>query len=41
MPPALAREFDAFNNFCTRRFYGQQSEPVAAVTANKYADHMR
>ncbi|KAI3437936.1 hypothetical protein D9Q98_000380 [Chlorella vulgaris] len=39
--PALQAEFDAFHRFCTVRHFGAQAEPIAAVTAAKYADHMR
>lgn len=38
---ALRAEFDAFNRFLTVPFFGAQTEPISAVTAAKYADHMR
>jgi len=38
---ALQAEFDAFNRFLMVPFFGAQSDPVTAVTAAKYADHMR
>ncbi|EFN54907.1 hypothetical protein CHLNCDRAFT_135039 [Chlorella variabilis] len=41
MSPALQAEFAAFHRFCTVRFFGAQSEPIAEVTAAKYADHLR
>jgi len=40
-PPALARELEDFHRFWTVRFPGQQQQPVAAVTADKYVDHLR
>ena len=41
MSAALREEFAAFHRFCTLRFFGQQTEPLAPVTADKYADLMR
>lgn len=41
MSPALAAEFKDFHRFHTTRFFGQQGEPIAPVTAAKYADHLR
>jgi hypothetical protein len=41
MSPKLEAEFAAFHRFCTVRFFGAQSEPIAEVTAAKYADHLR
>ena len=40
-PPRLARELDDFHRFWTVRFPGQQQQPVAVVTADKYVDHLR
>ena len=40
-PPGLARELDDFLRFWTVRFPGQQQQPVALVTAEKYVDHLR
>ena len=37
----LRKQFDDFHTFCTTRFFGQQADPIADVTANKYADHAR
>jgi len=41
LPAALQAELDAFGRWCTTRFYGQQQEPIAEVTAAKYLDHLR
>ena len=41
LPAALQAELDAFRRWCTTRFYGQQQEPIAEVTAAKYLDHLR
>lgn len=41
MGDALVAEFNDFFRFHTTRFFGQQSEPIAVVTANKYIDHLR
>ena len=41
MPAALQAELEAFRRWCTARFYGQQQEPIAEVTAAKYLDHIR
>lgn len=41
LSPGLAREFEKLFKFGTERFYGAQAEPIAAVTAEKYADHIR
>lgn len=38
---SLAKEFEQLFKFGTERFYGAQSEPIASVTAEKYADHIR
>ena len=40
-PPQLARELEDFHRFWTVRFPGQQQQPVVAVTADKYVDHLR
>ena len=41
MHPELHQDFDNFFKFSTTRFFGQQSDPIAYVTAEKYADHIR
>lgn len=41
MPSALQEELKAFHRWCTLKFYGQQHEPIADVTAQKYLDHIR
>ena len=41
LPASLQAELDAFRRWCTTRFYGQQQEPIAEVTAAKYMDHIR
>jgi hypothetical protein len=41
LPPALAAELDALRDHHTKRFFGAQEEPIAAVTALKYRDHLR
>lgn len=41
MNNTLRQEFDDFHRFCTVPFFGAQSPPISAVTARKYADHMR
>lgn len=41
LPPALGQELEQLFRFGTERFYGAQAEPIAAVTAEKYADHVR
>lgn len=38
---ALQQEFAAFDRFLTKRFFGAQGDPIAPVTAAKYAAHMR
>lgn len=37
----LAKELEKLFKFGTERFYGAQADPIAAVTADKYADHLR
>ena len=37
----LQQEFEAFKKFCTQRFFGQQADPIAQVTYEKYGDHIR
>jgi len=37
----LTESFNQLRRFGTERFYGAQSEPIAMVTAEKYADHLR
>ena len=41
MNDALRAEFAAFHTFSTVKFFGQQSDAIAPVTAAKYADHLR
>jgi hypothetical protein len=41
LTPGLVQEFEQLFKFGTERFYGAQAEPIAAVTAEKYADHVR
>ena len=41
MSNELQRDFEGFHKFSTTRFFGQQCDPIAAVTAEKYADHIR
>ena len=41
MPIKLQEQFAAFQQFNTSRFFGQQADPIAACTAEKYADHAR
>lgn len=41
MPSPLQEELKAFHRWCTVKFYGQQHEPIADVTAQKYLDHIR
>eukprot|EP00890_Picochlorum_soloecismus_P003374 jgi/Picsp_1/4037/NSC_01548-R1_protein len=38
---SLTESFNQLMKFGTERFYGAQSEPIAIVTAEKYADHLR
>ena len=40
-PAKLAKELEDFHRFWTVRFPGQQQQPVVAVTADKYVDHLR
>ena len=37
----LQQEFETFKKFCTQRFFGQQADPIAQVTYEKYGDHVR
>lgn len=41
MPKKLQDQFEEFHKFNTTRFFGQQADPVAACTSDKYADHAR
>lgn len=41
LTPVLQQQFEQLFKFGTERFYGAQAEPIAAVTAEKYADHIR
>lgn len=41
LTPALAEEVAALRRFGTVRFFGAQEDPIAEVTAAKYADHLR
>ena len=41
IPPKLQEQFAAFEQFSTSRFFGQQADPIAVCTAEKYADHVR
>lgn len=41
MPSRLRDEFSAMHRFGTESFFGAQVEPIAEVTAFKYADHCR
>jgi hypothetical protein len=41
MSDSLKNEFHAFYQFCTTRFFGQQTDPIAPVTARKYMQHIR
>lgn len=38
---SLQAEIDSLYGFCTSKFYGQQTDPIALVTARKYVDHLR
>ncbi len=41
LPEQVQTEMDAFYRWCTVRFFGAQSDPIAPVTARKYIDHLR
>ena len=41
LTPDLRAELDRLFKFGTERFYGAQADPIAAVTAAKYEDHIR
>ena len=41
LTPQLKQEFEDFHIFLTKRFFGQQMEPIANVTCDKYQDHAR
>ena len=41
LTPALRIELERLFKFGTERFYGAQADPIAPVTADKYADHLR
>lgn len=41
LTPKLRDELDKLFKFGTERFYGAQADPIAPVTAEKYADHLR
>lgn len=41
LSPGLVDELDKLFKFGTERFYGAQADPIAAVTAQKYGDHLR
>ena len=41
MPKKLQDQFDEFHKFNTTRFFGQQADPIAVCTSDKYADHAR
>ena len=41
IPKKLIEQFEEFHKFNTTRFFGQQADPIAACTADKYADHAR
>lgn len=41
VPKKLQEQFDEFHVFNTTRFFGQQADPIAVCTADKYADHAR
>ena len=41
LPAPLRAELLEFHRWCTARWYGQQQEPIADVTATKYIDHVR
>lgn len=41
IPKKLMEQFEEFHRFNTTRFFGQQADPIAACTADKYADHAR
>lgn len=41
MPKKLQDEFEEFHKFNTTRFFGQQADPIADCTSDKYADHAR
>lgn len=41
LTPQLQQEFEALKKFCTQRFFGQQADPIAQVTYEKYGDHIR
>ena len=41
MPEKLKTEFADLHRFGTARFFGAQADPIAEVTAYKYADHLR
>ena len=41
LTPSLKVELEGLHTFLTTRFFGQQVEPIAPVTAKKYEDHAR
>lgn len=41
MPKNLQDQFEDFHKFNTSRFFGQQADPIAICTSDKYADHAR
>lgn len=41
LPKKLQDQFEEFHRFNTTRFFGQQADPIAACTSDKYADHAR
>jgi hypothetical protein len=41
LPAPLRAELTEFHRWSTTRWYGQQQEPIAEVTATKYLDHIR
>lgn len=41
LTPVLQEEISALHRFGTEKFFGAQMDPIAAVTADKYTDHLR
>lgn len=41
MSEALKQQVEAYRRFSTERFFGQQMDPIAEPTFEKYLDHMR
>ena len=41
LPDAAALELQTLRLWLTQKWFGQQSDPIAPVTAAKYIDHLR